>query len=49
MNKKTSKPVTIRNMPVELWQKVRAKAILEGRSTREVVIELFEQYIKRED
>ena len=47
MNKKTSKPITIRKVPVELWQKVRAKAILEGKSTKEVVIELFQKYTKK--
>jgi len=45
MEKKTAKPITIRGIPVELWRKVRAKAVLEGKSTRQAVIELFEKYV----
>lgn len=47
MNKKTSKPITIRNIPVGLWNEVKAKAILEGKTARKVVIELFQKYTKK--
>lgn len=40
------KPISIRDIPVNLWTKVKAKAILEGKTTREVVIRLLEEYTK---
>jgi len=46
MRKKTLKPITIRDVPDELWKRVKAKAILEGKTTREVVIRLFREYTK---
>lgn len=45
MRQKSMKPVTIRDIPVDLWKKVRAKAILEGKTVAQVVIELFKKYI----
>jgi len=48
MKKETAKPITIRDIPVKLWQKVKAKAILEGKSVRQVVIELCQQYTKKQ-
>ena len=47
MREEPTKPITIRDIPVELWQKVKAKAILEGKSARQVVIELFKEYAKK--
>ena len=48
MRGKSKKPITIREVPVDLWRKVKAKAILDGKNTRQVVIELFQGYIKKE-
>ncbi|HUV58532.1 MAG TPA: hypothetical protein VMW09_00275 [Desulfatiglandales bacterium] len=47
MKKETVKPITIRDIPVKLWNEVRAKAALEGKSARQVVIELFQKYTKK--
>ena len=47
MKKETAKPITIRDIPVKLWNEVKAKAILEGKSARQVVIELFQKYTKK--
>ena len=41
------KSIFIRRVPVSLWNEVRAKAILEGKTAREVVIELFQKYTKK--
>jgi hypothetical protein len=46
--KDKTKPIQIRDIPVGLWNKVRAKAILEGKSVKEVVIRLFEDYVRKE-
>lgn len=46
MRGKSKKPITIRDVPVSLWKKVRAKAILEGKSAQQAVIELFRDYVK---
>lgn len=45
--KETLKVISIRDIPVKLWQAVKATAILEGKTARQVVIELFQEYIKR--
>lgn len=45
MEKEKSKPITIRDIPTDLWKQVRAKAMLEGKTTRQAVIELFRGYI----
>ncbi len=45
MEKKAAKTIAIRAIPVGLWRKVRAKAVLEGKSTRQAVIDLFEKYL----
>ena len=45
--KETSKPITIKDIPIKLWAEFRAKAILEGKTTREVMIELFQKYTKK--
>jgi len=47
MSKETLKPITIRDIPDKLWNEVKAKAILEGKTARGVVIELFQQYTKK--
>ncbi|UCH00298.1 MAG: hypothetical protein JSU78_07750 [Deltaproteobacteria bacterium] len=47
MSKEILKPITIRAIPANLWNQVKAKAILEGKTAREVVIELFQQYTKK--
>ncbi len=47
MKDKTLKPITIRDIPIKLWQEVKAKAILEGKTARGVTIELFQQYTKK--
>jgi len=47
MSKEKLKPITIRDIPVELWKEVKAKAILEGKTTRQVVIELCQKYTKK--
>jgi hypothetical protein len=45
--KEILKVISIRDIPVELWKQVKAKAILEGKTARQAVIELFQEYIKR--
>lgn len=47
MEKEESKTITIRDIPVELWSQVRSKSILEGKATKQVVIELFREYVKK--
>ena len=47
MKEDHTKPITIRDIPVKLWNEVKAKAILEGKSTKQVVIELFKKYTKK--
>ncbi len=47
MDKEILRPITIRDIPVKLWQEVKAKAILEGKTARGVVIELFQKYTKK--
>jgi len=47
MKDNLTKPITIRAIPVKLWNEVKAKAILEGKTAREVVIELFQKYTKK--
>ena len=47
MTKEKLKPITIRDIPVDLWREVKAKAILEGKTTRQIVIELFQKYTKK--
>ena len=46
--KDKTKPIQIRDIPIDLWNKVKAKAILEGKSVKEVVIRLFEDYVSKE-
>ncbi len=40
------KSIFIRRIPVDLWNQVRAKAMLEGKTARQAVIELFKEYTK---
>ncbi len=47
MDKNKEKSIFIRRVPVELWNQVKAKAILEGKTARAVVIELFQEYTKK--
>ena len=47
MKKETARPITIRDIPVKLWNEVKAKAILEDKSAKQVVIELFQKYTKK--
>jgi len=47
MSKEKLKPITIRDIPVKLWNEVKAKAILEGKTARGVVIELFKKYTEK--
>jgi len=47
MKEKLTKPITIRDIPIKLWNEVKAKAILEGKSAKQIVIELFQKYTKK--
>ncbi len=47
MSKETLKPITIRDIPAKLWNEVKANAILEGKTAREIVIRLFQDYVKK--
>lgn len=46
-NKEKMKNITVRDIPENLWLKARAKAILEGKSASQLLIELIENYIKK--
>ncbi len=47
MDKNKEKSIFIRRVPVKLWNEVKSKAILEGKTAREVVIKLFQKYTKK--
>jgi len=34
-------------VPVSLWRRLRALAVMEGRTVREVLLELIERHLKR--
>lgn len=42
-----TKHVLIQNMPTVVWQRARAKALLEGKTIKEVVIKLLIEYLEK--
>ena len=47
MERDKEKSVFIRRVPAKLLREVKAKAMLEDRTLREIVIELFQKYTKK--
>jgi hypothetical protein len=38
----------LRNVPIGIWRRAKAKAILEGRSIRDVIIDLLDRWAEFE-